>query len=733
LWTLALGVALAATPARADDVRPVQVHIVEREPGNFLVQWLVPQLLPIRAMPSPVLPAHCRPEGERVVLERPGAWLNRQAYRCSGGLYGQELGISYPISNPGLTTVIRLDLLSGERFAHALNPTDDSWQVPEENLGAVESWLRDARGAVMEGAQHIAGHWVHVAFLLALVLLGASVGTVRLVTAFAVGQVAAVAVTTMLGRQFDPMAAEVCVAIAVALLARESLRPTPDSRRVTGLAAGAGLFHGLALAWLLPGGAVAAGDSASLWAVLVLVLGMDAALLVLAAVALWLGRIIERQWPSGKPRRVITYVVGATAVTAALALAFGERAADSQVAAPSTRLPGMAGAAPVGAQASRRLAPRAPSSPVQSYLAVEPFEVRHEVLVRVQDVAREIGISAAASGYVEISVQDVVVRRIADYVGSHSMVEIDGEPANGIVDRVSFMAVDAQGVLPRQSPVRESLDEAFVGVTVVYLTPGMPGEVVLAWDVLAEGAPPIPATVIDPESSRTMALTVEAPALRWTNELLEDPIPTITAVAVEPPTLPLPMLSLALFALAIALAVTTVRGGRNATAFAAVRVTLALALAAATVAQVAIALPASIARTTSSDQARRVLASVLPNVYRALDFRDEGTAYDRLALTVTGETLSDIYLEHRRSLELEERGGARARVDAVEVQDVRDVRPTEDGGFEATASWTVGGSVTHFGHRHFRQNRYDTRAVVVPVDGNWKIRSIEILEQERVR
>ena len=57
LWTLALGVALAATPARADDVRPVQVHIVEREPGNFLVQWLVPQLLPIRAMPSPVLPA----------------------------------------------------------------------------------------------------------------------------------------------------------------------------------------------------------------------------------------------------------------------------------------------------------------------------------------------------------------------------------------------------------------------------------------------------------------------------------------------------------------------------------------------------------------------------------------------------------------------------------------------------------------------------------------------------
>ena len=114
LWGLGVGVALTATPALAADVRPVQVHITEREPGNSLVQWLVPQLLPIRAMPSPVLPAHCRPEGERVVLERPGAWLNRQAYRCSGGLYGHALGISYPISNPGLTTVLRVDLLSGD-------------------------------------------------------------------------------------------------------------------------------------------------------------------------------------------------------------------------------------------------------------------------------------------------------------------------------------------------------------------------------------------------------------------------------------------------------------------------------------------------------------------------------------------------------------------------------------------------------------------------------------------
>jgi len=45
----------------------------------------------------------------------------------------------------------------------------------------------------------------------------------------------------------------------------------------------------------------------------------------------------------------------------------------------------------------------------------------------------------------------------------------------------------------------------------------------------------------------------------------------------------------------------------------------------------------------------------------------------------------------------------------------------------------VGGTVTHFGHRHFRQNRYDARVALVPDDGIWKIRLIEVLNEERLR
>jgi hypothetical protein len=41
--------------------------------------------------------------------------------------------------------------------------------------------------------------------------------------------------------------------------------------------------------------------------------------------------------------------------------------------------------------------------------------------------------------------------------------------------------------------------------------------------------------------------------------------------------------------------------------------------------------------------------------------------------------------------------------------------------------------VTHFGHRHFRQNRYQAAMEIVALAGTWKIRTIEVLEQERVK
>ena len=63
---------------------------------------------------------------------------------------------------------------------------------------------------------------------------------------------------------------------------------------------------------------------------------------------------------------------------------------------------------------------------------------------------------------------------------------------------------------------------------------------------------------------------------------------------------------------------------------------------------------------------------------------------------------------------------------------MRSVRRDGEGGFRIDATWTVSGSVNHFGHVHYRQNRYDAALHLLAVEDTWRIRGIEILDERRV-
>ncbi|HSG82145.1 MAG TPA: HupE/UreJ family protein [Gemmatimonadota bacterium] len=709
----------------ADVGPPALMQIIEREPGRFAVQWRIPRALPVRAVPAPEFPETCRPVGERSVVEQPNAWLFEREWRCDAGIAGQVVGMLYPFPDLALTTVIRVDLLSGDRFAHVLSPGDAPWRLPEGT--AAPDMVLGAGRAVLAGVAHALSSWVHLAFLLVLVPLGGVRRPVRLVTAFSIGQVAAV-VAASFGAGVGAVPAEIGFAVGVALLAREALRPVDERRRLNELAAAAGLVHGLGIAALLSGSLGDAGFG--LVVQLLAILGMDAAHLVgaVAIAALWAWALRGR---GAAARRWVAYSAGAAGMALAVGLAVGGGAGDAGAVVATDRLPvGSNGGAGAVAGGSRRVAPTAPNAPVQSFLAVEPFEVRHEAMLRLAGLAESLGLDPGST--LEVADQPAVAERLAELVLAGALVQVDGETPGALVRRVDFMSVDPTGALPRANPVPEPVSEAVVGVVVVYPIPGMPEEVSLSWDPFPEVKANIPATVIDPESVRSLALSAEQPSLTWENNLAEDPLPTVAAVPVEPLRLPVPLLSLPLLAVAATLLIAGLRGRRPGISIAAARAALAFALIVGPLAQTAVALPGSAGRAPSERQARRILAGLLPNVYKALEFRDEATIYDRLAVSVTGATLTEVYLEQRRALELEERGGAQARVEAVEVLEAREIESRQTG-FTVRSTWTVGGMVTHFGHRHFRQNRYDARIDVVPVDGAWKIQSVEVLEQERVK
>lgn len=138
-------------------------------------------------------------------------------------------------------------------------------------------------------------------------------------------------------------------------------------------------------------------------------------------------------------------------------------------------------------------------------------------------------------------------------------------------------------------------------------------------------------------------------------------------------------------------------------------------------------------REFSDKDAVAVLDSLLKNTYRSFDFREEEDVYDRLATSVSGNLLSDIYLQNRKSLVVTQAGNARARVKEVEVLDV-DVSHLDDRplGLLFRATWTAMGSVGHWGHIHVRKNQYNANITVEPVDGTWKITDLELLEEKRI-
>lgn len=133
----------------------------------------------------------------------------------------------------------------------------------------------------------------------------------------------------------------------------------------------------------------------------------------------------------------------------------------------------------------------------------------------------------------------------------------------------------------------------------------------------------------------------------------------------------------------------------------------------------------------NDERLQQLVADLLHNVYRAFDYRGEEVIYDVLEKSVSGELLTDIYLETQKGLELANQGGARVKVKTTEVNYAELV--ARDGNQLTIASeWSVSGSVGHWGHVHQRTNSYRANLEISEVDGVWKLTGLEILEEQRL-
>lgn len=377
-------------------------------------------------------------------------------------------------------------------------------------------------------------------------------------------------------------------------------------------------------------------------------------------------------------------------------------------------------------------------APLSVFLYIEPYEVRKEIVVRPKDLQQWIDLGLEGKETIPVESQESLKQQVAGFLAKRAGVLVDGQSVQGYLDRIHFVRRSLRTTGVVDPPEDLNINTATLGVIFIYPIEGLPQTASLTWDLFGPKIQQVPAAATDEAGGLPSILSPDEPDLRWQNYLTSPTLPAMMTVDVpQRPTIAVPVISTLCFGLVLGLSLLGYRRSRSenhmprgGVAAAAV----ALLIGVLTLPYVRASVPNPFVHTASlgPQQSKEVLHALLYNTYRAFDRRDESIVYDRLAQSITGDMLTEVYLQMRRSMELENQGGARVKVDDVEILQIDEEQQTNQDRLAYECRWTAAGSVGHWGHIHRRTNLNDAVITIEPVDEVWKITNVELREEQRI-
>ncbi|MGI9429482.1 MAG: hypothetical protein ACR2NM_12545 [Bythopirellula sp.] len=376
------------------------------------------------------------------------------------------------------------------------------------------------------------------------------------------------------------------------------------------------------------------------------------------------------------------------------------------------------------------------AAPMAAYLYVEPFEVRKEIIVRPKDLEQWIDLGLDRRDLIPIDRQAELKQRVATFLREKNPVRIDGQAAEGQLDRIHFIrrSLRRTGIIDPPEPL--DLTSAVLGVIFVYPTAGLPQEVTMTWEIFGDRVQSLPAAAADEAGPLPATLTPTDPVLRWRNFLRHPTIPTLVSIAPppSPPGISIPVVTLLCVVALLPVSGRVLRSHRLADSVMAKDALLCLAIVAIGVvafphARLAVATPFAQPRQLTDAEAKELLTGLLHNVYRAFDRRDPSLIYDQLSRSIAGDLLEQVYLDTRKSIEIENQGGLKINVSQVDVFELESIGQDRSG-LNLRCRWRVSGSVGHWGHLHERTNAREANLKIAAVDGVWKIVDLDMINDD---
>jgi hypothetical protein len=310
-------------------------------------------------------------------------------------------------------------------------------------------------------------------------------------------------------------------------------------------------------------------------------------------------------------------------------------------------------------------------------------------------------------------------------------------------DRFDFGGLDVRDFGKLRERTRISLANGRVGVIMSYPTRNIPDRVTVTWTKFSKMLKDVDVVLIGPDDKvekKQFSHYLANNTIEWLNPGFP-PLPDVVDVRFDESSLDrsvnLPLISLICGFLALGLAGLSLIGvvsGRHGFWVGAVLLVAALI---AWPSKMSLELPFTPLKPIPTADADRVFSALHTNLFRAFDYKSEEDVYDALAQTTEGPLLKKVYLDMRRSLEIEEQGGAVANLDRIEIMEGEPVAgmgtatrilPPD---FAYRCIWELEGTVEHWGHIHRRTNRYEALFHVRRVDGLWKFTEFQTLNEEQ--
>jgi hypothetical protein len=247
-------------------------------------------------------------------------------------------------------------------------------------------------------------------------------------------------------------------------------------------------------------------------------------------------------------------------------------------------------------------------SGLYSFLYIQPFCVRHEILIPVLSMEPWIPVARKHLDFLEVEEQQAAATTIRHFFESHGIATINGQVVSGRVERVNFFGLDINDFALNAEPRRVNVHQARVGIIVTYPSPEPPESVTFAWNQFNEQAPFIDTVLlIGDQKPDRFYFHPRSTLFEWKGSFA---LPVIEPVRENQPL-------------------------------------------------------------SGEQQLHNVLGGLLTNVYRAFNFREDGDVYDALQASIHGDLLRQVYLRVKRSLLVAEQGGEQSQAQRVEVVAVR--------------------------------------------------------------